>query len=86
MNSEINPINMYTFNEIAEVNPPRTVKKGTVTKHLSMDSVNPRQKHVSKIEYRKYNGGSKFKKNDILFARITPSLEFVIPLVPSEEP
>ena len=75
MNSEINPINMYAFNEIAEVNPPRTVKKGTVTKYLSMDSVNPRQKHVSKIEYRKYNGGSKFKKNDILFARITPSLE-----------
>ena len=75
MNSEINPINIYTFNEIAEVNPPRTIKKGTATKYLGMDSVNPRQKHVSKIEYRKYRGGSKFKKNDILFARITPSLE-----------
>ena len=75
MNSEINPMNMYTFNEVADINPSRTVKKGTVTKYLSMDSVEPRHKHVSKIEYRKYNGGSKFKKNDILFARITPSLE-----------
>ena len=75
MNSKTSPKNLYAFNEIAEINPPRTIKKGTVTKYLSMDSVNPRQKHVSKIEYRKYNGGSKFKKNDILFARITPSLE-----------
>ena len=75
MNSEINPMNIYTFNEVADINPSRTVKKGTVTKYLSMDSVEPRHKHVSKIEYRKYNGGSKFKKNDILFARITPSLE-----------
>ena len=67
--------NFYAFNEIAEVNPSRTIKKGTITKYVSMESVEPRHKHVSKIEYRKYNGGSKFQNNDVLLARITPSLE-----------
>ena len=75
MNSDTTFENVYPFSEIVEINPPRTIKKGTIIKYVSMESVEPRRKHVSKIEYRKYNGGSKFMNNDILFARITPSLE-----------
>ena len=75
MNSDLTFENAYPFSEIVEINPPRQIKKGTVAKYVSMESVEPRRKHVSKIEYRTYNGGSKFKNSDILFARITPSLE-----------
>ena len=75
MDSDFTSEDVYFFNEIAEINPPRTIKRGTVTKYVSMEAVEPRRKHVSNIEYRKYEGGSRFKNNDILFARITPSLE-----------
>lgn len=61
--------------EFIDFNPQETLKKGTVAKKVSMENIVPHQKHIDLFSTEKYKEGSKFRNNDILFAKITPSLE-----------
>ena len=63
------------FSEAVEINPKRDLKKGTVTKAVAMEDIQPFTKKIRNYTLKKFKGGSKFKNNDTLFARITPSLE-----------
>ena len=63
------------FSDVVDINPKRTLAKGTVAKHIAMEYIKPFQKQINNYTLRKFNGGSKFQNNDTLFARITPSLE-----------
>jgi type I restriction enzyme, S subunit len=62
--------------EIAEFNPSRQIRKGTLAPFVDMAALPTNGRDVSTIAQREYQGGgSKFKNGDILFARITPCLE-----------
>ncbi len=63
------------FSEVVDICPSRNIRKGSITKFLSMDHVKSHRKKISQYTFRSFSGGSKFKNGDILFARITPSLE-----------
>ena len=63
------------FSEAVEINPKRDLKKSTVTKAVAMEDIQPFTKKIRNYTLKKFKGGSKFKNNDTLFARITPSLE-----------
>lgn len=63
------------FSEAVEINPKRELKKGNIAKFVSMADIQPFTRKISNYTLREFKGGSKFKNNDTLFARITPSLE-----------
>ena len=64
------------FSEIVEINPPRTLKRGTIAPYVDMASL---PTSGSQLEvppaFREYKSGSRFQNGDVLFARITPCLE-----------
>jgi len=62
--------------EVAILNPPVHLEKGEKYPFVSMEQVEIGKKYISLSEIREYKGGgTKFRDGDILFARITPSLE-----------
>ena len=61
--------------EIIQFNPTETIKKGTISKKISMDKLDNFKKYVNSFDLEEYKGGAKFKNGDTLFARITPCLE-----------
>ncbi|WP_456455019.1 restriction endonuclease subunit S, partial [Thermovibrio sp.] len=62
--------------EIAEINPKEILKKRSIYPFIDMASVPENKRLPENIFYKEYKGsGSKFRKNDILFSRITPCLE-----------
>lgn len=61
--------------DVVDLNPSLTLKKGTRTKFVSMNKLDPFNKKVTGFEWREYSGGSKFQNGDTLLARITPCLE-----------
>ncbi|MEM3473641.1 MAG: restriction endonuclease subunit S [archaeon] len=63
------------FNDIAEIDPKRELKKGEKAKYVGMEDIKPFTRKISNFQIKEFKGGSKFKNNDILFARITPCLE-----------
>ncbi|MEO0074842.1 MAG: restriction endonuclease subunit S, partial [candidate division WOR-3 bacterium] len=63
------------FSKVIDVNPYRELKKGSRAKYVSMDALEPFSRKIYNITIKEYKGGTKFKKNDTLFARITPCLE-----------
>lgn len=60
---------------VVQINPTTTLKKGTDSKFVSMDKLEPFKRKISSYEEREYKGGSKFMNGDTLLARITPCLE-----------
>ena len=61
--------------EVIEVNPRRTLSKGTVAPYLDMKNL-PKQGHsAEEIIVREFTSGTKFQNGDTLLARITPCLE-----------
>ena len=64
-----------SFSEVINVNPKRILKRGSLARKVSMPDLKPWQSWIESWSYEKYNGGPTFKNGDILFARITPSLE-----------
>ncbi|MEK4248207.1 restriction endonuclease subunit S [Paenibacillus sp. FSL W7-1287] len=65
------------LSDLIDINPKINIKKGTPTsfvdmKALPVDSMSVSDDHVI---IKPFSSGSKFIKNDILFARITPCLE-----------
>ena len=61
--------------EIIQFNPTETIKKGTISKKISMDKLDNFRKYVNSFDLEEYKGGAKFKNGDTLLARITPCLE-----------
>lgn len=63
------------FSEVIDVNPNRKLAKNTIAKKVGMADLNPWQSCVESWQKEEYKSGPKFQNGDILFARITPSLE-----------
>ena len=77
--SELGPIpegwNVKPLPEAIEVNPGRTLKRGTIAPYLDMKNL-PTQGHsAEEVIDREFSSGSKFQNGDTLLARITPCLE-----------
>lgn len=61
--------------KIIDVNPPRSLRKGTVAPYLDMASM-PTRGHVPEaVTTRPFGSGMRFINGDTLVARITPCLE-----------
>ena len=63
------------LSEIADLNPKRSITKGTVARSIEMAQLPTSGSFPSGWDMKEYNGGMKFKNGDTLMARITPCLE-----------
>lgn len=61
--------------DIAVINPKEILKKGTLSKKVSMDKLQPFTRDIPGFELESFSGGSKFRNGDTIMARITPCLE-----------
>jgi len=61
--------------DVIEFNPTETIKKGTISKKVGMEMLNPFQRKIEGFEVTEYKSGTKFRNGDTLLARITPCLE-----------
>lgn len=61
--------------EVIDINPTYTLKKGALAKKVAMEDLAPFTKSINDYQVEEYKGGVKFKNGDTLVARITPSLE-----------
>ena len=61
--------------EIVEINPSESIKKGQVAKKVPMDKLQPNCRDIPGFEFEPYSGGAKFRNKDTIMARITPCLE-----------
>ena len=63
------------LSEIADLNPKRSITKGTVARSIEMAQLPTSGSFPSGWDIKEYNGGMKFQNGDTLMARITPCLE-----------
>lgn len=63
------------LSEIAYINPRESIGKGVVAKKVSMDRLQPFCRDIPEFVLEEYKGGTKFKNDDTIMARITPCLE-----------
>ena len=63
------------LSDFTEINPYEKLPKGTITKKISMEQLEPYKKFVSGYSLEAYSGGAKFRNSDTIMARITPCLE-----------
>lgn len=63
------------FSDIVEINPKESIAKGTVAKKIPMDKLLPFNRDITEYVYEEYKGGTKFRNEDTIMARITPCLE-----------
>ena len=63
------------FSDIVEFNPKESLPKGTISKKIGMDKLQPFCRDITEFEITEYTGGSKFRNGDTIMARITPCLE-----------
>ena len=75
-------MNKYTENwqefilkDFVELNPKESLKKGITAKKIPMELLMPFCRDITTYEISKYSGGTKFKNDDTIMARITPCLE-----------
>jgi len=61
--------------EFIEINPKEILKKGSIAPKISMDMLKPFTRKVSSYIEEPYKGGTKFRNQDTIMARITPCLE-----------
>ena len=61
--------------EVVEFNPSEKLPKNAVSRKISMDKLLPYNRDIYEFEYEAYSGGSKFRNEDTIMARITPCLE-----------
>ncbi|WP_320047475.1 restriction endonuclease subunit S [uncultured Ilyobacter sp.] len=65
-----------SIDEIIEINPRVTLKKGDTAKYVDMKALSENQSIISGVIEREFKGsGTKFSNEDTLMARITPCLE-----------
>ena len=63
------------LSKISYINPRESIGKGIVVKKVPMDKLQPFCRDVPEFVLEEYKGGTKFKNNDTIMARITPCLE-----------
>ena len=63
------------MDEVADFNPRESLKKGSIAKKVAMDKLQPFCRDVPCFEMESFSGGTKFRNNDTIMARITPCLE-----------
>lgn len=63
------------LSDIADFNPKESIKKGQIAKKIGMDRLQPFCRDIPEYEITEFSGGTKFRNNDIIMARITPCLE-----------
>ena len=63
------------LSEIAYINPRESIGKGIVAKKVPMDKLQPFCRDVPEFVLGEYKGGTKFRNDDTIMARITPCLE-----------
>ncbi len=64
------------FSDFVITNPKISLEKGKEYPFIEMGNISPGNRYVSSTRKRMFKGGgSKFMTGDVLFARITPSLE-----------
>jgi len=61
--------------EAIQINPRTSLSKGSVAKFADMKSIPTSGYMIDEIIEKPFSGGVKFKRNDILLARITPCLQ-----------
>jgi type I restriction enzyme S subunit len=61
--------------EILEIDPPRQLRRGSVSPYLEMKGVPTSGHSAVDVILREFSSGSKFRNGDTLLARITPCLE-----------
>lgn len=64
-----------TLSDIADINPRESIKKGTMSKKIPMDALQPFTRDVTSYQIEPFKGGTKFRNMDTIMARITPCLE-----------
>lgn len=65
----------YKLEDIIQFNPKEIIHKNSLAKKISMDKLKSFDKVIDEFQVGQYKGGSKFRNNDTLLARITPCLE-----------
>ena len=63
------------LSDIVDFNPRETIKKGEISKKISMDVLRPFYRDVPYYTEECFSGGTKFRNGDTIMARITPCLE-----------
>ena len=64
------------FGDVVNFPPIHKISKGQICSHIELRNVNIGLRYVKSLDKKEYKGsGSKFTNGDILFARITPSLQ-----------
>ena len=63
------------LSDIAEFNPRESIPRGAMAKKVAMDKLQPFCRDIPSYEMEVFNGGTKFRNNDTIMARITPCLE-----------
>ena len=66
---------LIKLSDFLDMNPAERLPKGTVARKISMDQIEPHKKFVYSECFEPYFGGSKFRNDDTIMARITPCLE-----------
>lgn len=65
-----------TLGDAFLVNPPRSIKRGSVVPFIPMEALPVHARAVERVDYREFTGsGTRFQNGDTLIARITPCLE-----------
>ena len=65
----------YALKDVIEFNPRETIKKGQLSKKVSMDKLDTFTRKINGYEEIGFTSGTKFRNGDTLLARITPCLE-----------
>lgn len=63
------------LNDVVVINPKETIPRDTIRDCITMDSIIPWTRKPEIVKKEQYKGGSKFRNEDTLMARITPCLE-----------
>lgn len=61
--------------DFIDFNPKETLVKNTIARKVSMEQITPYTRKIESNQFERYNGGSKFRNDDTIMARITPCLE-----------
>lgn len=61
--------------DVVDFNPKEALPKGTMAKKIGMDKLQPFCRDIPGYEVETFSGGTKFRNNDTIMARITPCLE-----------
>lgn len=66
---------LRSFSKLVFKNPPISCDKSEIKPYVGMEDLSVSSMIFTHKKYRQGNSGSKFQNNDILFPRITPSVE-----------